>query len=79
MLVLETKEQDSEQDQVKLRYLDEWAQAVSVQGGFRRWRAAVAKSLGDVRDILGEMSRRGRQAANGIQPTGLRATTDADH
>ena len=52
MLVLETKGQDPEQDQVKRRYLDEWTQAVSAHGGFGRWRWAVAKAPGEIRDIL---------------------------
>jgi len=52
MLVLETKGQDTEQDQVKWRYLEEWAQAVNAHGGFGRWRCAVAKEPGEIRDIL---------------------------
>lgn len=52
MLVLETKGQDTEQDQVKHRYLDEWTQAVNAHGGFGRWRYAVAKNPGEIRDIL---------------------------
>jgi len=52
MLVLETKGQDTEQDQVKRRYLDEWTQAVNAHGAFGRWRYAVAKSPGEIRDIL---------------------------
>jgi type III restriction enzyme len=52
MLVLETKGQDTEQDKVKRRYLDEWAQAVNAHGGFGRWRCAVAKAPGVIRDIL---------------------------
>jgi len=52
MLVLETKGQDTEQDQVKRRYLDEWIQAVNGHGGFGRWTAAVAKNPGEIRDIL---------------------------
>ena len=52
MLVLETKGQETEQDKVKRRYLDEWTQAVSAHGGFGRWRAAVAKTPGEIRDIL---------------------------
>ncbi|MDP2863394.1 MAG: hypothetical protein Q8N95_11440, partial [Desulfobacterales bacterium] len=51
-LVLETKGQDTEQDKVKRRYLDEWAQAVNEHGGFGRWRCAVAKAPGEIRDIL---------------------------
>jgi type III restriction enzyme len=52
MLILETKGQDTEQDRVKRRYLDEWVEAVNQQGGFGRWRWAVAKQPGDIRDIL---------------------------
>jgi len=52
MLVLETKGQDTEQDRVKLRYLDEWTAAVNAHGGFGRWRWAVAREPGEVRDIL---------------------------
>jgi type III restriction enzyme len=51
-LVLETKGQDTEQDKVKRRYLDEWTQAVNAHGGFGRWRWAVAKEPGEIRDIL---------------------------
>ena len=52
MLVLETKGQDTEQDRVKRRYLDEWTQAVNAQGGFGWWRWDVAKKPGEIRDIL---------------------------
>ena len=34
------------------RYLDEWVQAVNAHGGFGRWRWAVVKSPGEIRDIL---------------------------
>ena len=56
MLILETKGQDTEQDRVKRRYLDEWVQAVNQQGGFGRWRWDVAKQPGDVLDILAKHS-----------------------
>lgn len=52
MLVLETKGQETEQDQVKRRYLDEWTQAVNAHGAFGRWRLAVAKNPGEIQDIL---------------------------
>jgi len=52
MLVLETKGEDTEQDQVKRRYLDEWIRAVNAHGGFGAWRWAVAKEPGAIRDIL---------------------------
>jgi len=52
MLVVETKGQDTEQDRVKRRYLDEWTQAVNAHGGFGYWRWAVAKEPAEIRDIL---------------------------
>lgn len=52
MLVLETKGQDTEQDQVKRRYLDEWTQAANAHGGFGHWHWAVARRPGEIRDIL---------------------------
>jgi len=51
-LVLETKGQDTEQDQVKRRYLGEWTRAVNAHGGFGRWRSGAPKNPGDIRDIL---------------------------
>jgi type III restriction enzyme len=61
MLVLETKGQDTEQDKVKRRYLDEWTQAVNAHGGFGRWRWAVARQPGEIRDLImqGEEARTG--------------------
>jgi type III restriction enzyme len=52
MLVLETKGQETEQDRVKRRYLDEWVEAVNAQGSFGRWRLAVSNNPGEIRDIL---------------------------
>ena len=52
MLVLETKGQTTEQDDVKRRYLEEWVDAVNAHGGFGHWRCAVANALGEIRDIL---------------------------
>jgi type III restriction enzyme len=52
MLILERKGQDTEQDRVKRRYLDEWVQAINQHGGFGRWRWDVAKQPGDILDIL---------------------------
>jgi type III restriction enzyme len=58
MLVLETKGQDTEQDRVKRRFLDEWVDAVNTHGGFGRWRWAVAQQPGEIKDIL--MVKKGR-------------------
>ncbi|MBF0526931.1 MAG: type III restriction endonuclease subunit R, partial [Deltaproteobacteria bacterium] len=59
MLVLETKGQDTEQDKVKHFYLEEWVKAVNAHGGFGRWRGAVAKAPGEIRDILIESDATG--------------------
>jgi type III restriction enzyme len=61
MLVLETKGQDTEQDKVKRRYLDEWTQAVNAHGGFGRWRWAVARQPGEIRDVI----MQGKEARTG--------------
>lgn len=52
MLILETKGKEDEQDRVKHRYLDEWVQAVNAHGGFGRWRWAVTRQPGEIRDVL---------------------------
>ena len=52
MLVLEVKGQDSDRDQTKRRFLDEWVRAVNAHGGFGRWAWDVSKSPSDIRDIL---------------------------
>ena len=52
MLVLETKGQDDEQNRTKRRFLDEWTRAVNQHGGFGRWRWAVSRDPGDIKDIL---------------------------
>ncbi len=52
MLILETKGEESEQDKVKHRYLDEWIKAVNAHGGFGQWRWAVARHPGEICDIL---------------------------
>jgi type III restriction enzyme len=52
MLILETKGEDTEQDQVKRRYLNEWTQAVNAHGGFGRWLSAVAYQPAEILDIL---------------------------
>ena len=52
VLVPETKGQDTEQDKVKRRYLEEWTQAVNSHGGFGQWRSAVADHPGEITDNL---------------------------
>ena len=52
MFILETKGKETEQDKVKRYYLDEWVQAVNEHGGFGKWKAAVVREPGEVRDSL---------------------------
>jgi type III restriction enzyme len=61
-LVLETKGHDTEQDQVKWRYLDEWTQAVNAHCGFGHWQWAVVQDPGEIQDVL-------------MQPEGARTGT----
>lgn len=51
-LILETKGQDTEQDQVKRRFLDEWVKAVNQHTSFGRWHWEVSKNPADLPDIL---------------------------
>ncbi len=51
-LVLETKGQDTEQDQVKRRFLDEWVKAVNHHATFGHWHWEVSKNPADLPDIL---------------------------
>jgi type III restriction enzyme len=57
MIILETKGQETEQDKMRRRYLDEWTEAVNAHGGFGRWHCAMAKGPGEIRDILIRASR----------------------
>jgi type III restriction enzyme len=52
VLALETKGQDTEQDRVKRQLLDEWVNAVNTQGGFGRWRWAVIRQPGEIKDVF---------------------------
>ena len=56
LLVLETKGRESAQSKAKRRCLDEWVEAVSAHGGFGKWRSAIAKAPGEIRDILASAS-----------------------
>ena len=56
MLVLEIKGRDSDQDQTKRRFLDEWVNAVNARGGFGRWSWAVSRAPSDIHDILSRQS-----------------------
>lgn len=61
MLVLETKGRDTERDQVKRRFLDEWVRAVNTHGGFGNWAWDVSLRPGEIKDILiRHLDERGR-------------------
>jgi type III restriction enzyme len=62
-LVLETKGRDTEQDQTKRRFLDEWVRAVNEHGGFGRWRWDVSRNPSDIRDILAKHNQPSARAA----------------
>jgi type III restriction enzyme len=52
MLVLEIKGQDTEEDQTKRRFLDEWVRATNAHGGFGHWQSDVALKLAEIGGIL---------------------------
>ena len=52
MLVLEAKGQDTQCDQTKREFLDEWVKAVNQHGGFGKWKYAGSLHPGDVKDII---------------------------
>lgn len=51
-LILETKGQETEQDRVKRKYLEEWISAINAHGGFGTWRSAVSRHVKDVAGIV---------------------------
>jgi type III restriction enzyme len=59
MLVLEVKGQDTQQDQTKRVFLDEWVHAVNEHGGFGKWRWVVSKNPADVIAITQEALAKG--------------------
>ncbi len=52
MLVLEVKGQDTQQDQSKRGFLEEWCRAVNEQGGFGAWCCDVSFAPADIVGIL---------------------------
>ncbi|PSR24873.1 MAG: type III restriction endonuclease subunit R [Sulfobacillus thermosulfidooxidans] len=53
MMVLEIKGEETEQDRVKHRFLDEWVRAVNIHGAFGYWKMAIVKNPGEIHDLLG--------------------------
>ncbi|MFS8855941.1 hypothetical protein NW844_10780 [Synechococcus sp. H55.2] len=46
------RQENTELERVKQRYLDEWTQAVNAHGAFGRWRWKVARHPVEIRDVL---------------------------
>ncbi len=57
MLILEVKGQDTQEDQTKREFLDEWTRAVVSHGGFGDWSWAVARQPGDIHSILQKQTK----------------------
>jgi type III restriction enzyme len=51
-LVAEIKGEDSEKDQTKRRYLDEWVRAVNAHGGFGKWTSGVSLDPSQLPDVI---------------------------
>jgi type III restriction enzyme len=51
-LVLETKGQDTPQDQRKRLYLGEWVKAVNGHGGFGKWASGVCFNPSDLPTVI---------------------------
>ena len=51
-LVLEVKGQSGPKEEAKQRAMEEWCHAVTLQGGFGRWRTATSYNPNDLADIL---------------------------
>ena len=51
-LVLETKGQQTEQDDTKHKYMSEWIKAVNQDGGFGEWIFKVSTKPSDIKDAL---------------------------
>ena len=61
MLVLETKGQNSQQDDMKRRFLEEWVNALNQHGGYGRWRYDVSRDPADIADKI-DTAMAGRSA-----------------
>ena len=59
MLVLEVKGRDTQQDQTKRRFLDEWVRAVNGHNGFGRWAWDVSRDPGDLEGVLAKHADEG--------------------
>ncbi len=55
-LVLETKGQQTDQDDAKHLYMRDWVEAVNQRGGFGHWQFDVSKTPADVKDVIATQS-----------------------
>jgi type III restriction enzyme len=60
ILVIETKGEEDQKDEVKRKAMREWVRAVNEQGGFGRWHPmpAVSRRPDDIPEILSEAVRK---------------------
>jgi len=59
MLILEIKDQDSQENRTKREFLKEWVEAVNAHGGFGEWAWDVSLNPADLPEILRKHSRAG--------------------
>ncbi len=57
ILVLEVKGQDTQEQQTKREFLNEWVKGVNSHGGFGAWAADVSHHPGDIHEILSTHNR----------------------
>jgi type III restriction enzyme len=57
-LILETKGQNTPQDETKRRYLDEWAKAVNEHGGFGKWKTGLCLNPSDLPTRIHEAAKK---------------------
>jgi type III restriction enzyme len=60
-LILEVKGMDSQQNQTKRKFLDEWITAVNSHAGFGLWQWAVSKNPSNIPDIIGGALKRSNE------------------
>lgn len=51
-MILETKGKDNQQNRIKREYLNEWVEAVNVQGGFGKWHWDVSFEPSDIKSKI---------------------------
>ncbi len=55
--IIETKGQQTEQDDVKHRYMRDWVDAVNQHGGFGHWGFGVSNTPADIKDLIAAQSK----------------------